>query len=306
MGQHRQLPQLVRAIHPRFKTPYMSIILFAALSVLALIPGETELLATMYSFGAMLSFTVAHLAVLRLRRVEAERERPWRPPANVRIRGYDVPLTAVLGGLGTFSAWIVVMALNLRTLAIGMGWMLLGISIYLLYRRQQGLPLRQTVKVESLEALGVEEVEYRSVLVAFAGGEPFSQESVATASALASRRRRGIHVLSLVEVPMSLPPDAPMKAEVSAAQSKIERAKLICGMRVSGQVERVRPGQSGAAIIERAKELDAAAIVMQLSYRDGTPLYGRTLQTVLARRPCRVIVAATPEEARPAEGVVPA
>jgi APA family basic amino acid/polyamine antiporter len=304
MGQHRQLPQLVRAIHPRFKTPYMSIIVFAALSVLALIPGETELLATMYSFGAMLSFTVAHLAVLRLRRVQAERERPWRPPGNVRIRGYDVPLTALLGGLGTFSAWIVVMALNLRTLAIGMGWMLLGISIYLLYRRHQGLPLRQTVKVESLEALGVEEVEYRSVLVAFPGGEPFSQESVATASALASRRRRGIHVLALVEVPMSLPPDASMKSEVSAAQSKIERAKLICGMRVSGQVERVRPGQSGAAIIDRAKELDAAAIVMQLPYRDGTPLYGRTLQTVLARRPCRVIVAATPEHARPSEELV--
>jgi len=179
--------------------------------------------------------------------------------------------------------------------------MLLGVATYVLYRRHQGLPLRQTVKVESLEPLGVEEVEYRSILVALEDGA-FSEETVATASALASRRRRGIHVLSLLEVPTNLPLDVALPDEESAAQSKIERAKLICGMRVTGQVVRVRPGQAGTEILERAGEIDAAAIVMQLRYRNGVPLYGRTLQTVLADRPARVIVAAQPEEARDGGG----
>jgi APA family basic amino acid/polyamine antiporter len=67
-------------------------------------------------------------------------------------------------------------------------------------------------------------------------------------------------------------------------------------MRVTGSVQRVRPGQAGQAIVEEARAIKAAAIVMQLRYRNGTPLYGKTLQHVLAERPCRVIVAASPGE----------
>jgi APA family basic amino acid/polyamine antiporter len=296
MGQYRQLPEVVRSIHPRFHTPWVAIILFGAISAVALLPGETELLATMYSFGAMLSFTVAHAAVVQLRRKVPERERPWRPPLNLRLRGTLVPLTALLGGLGTFSAWIVVMALNTRTLVIGSGWMLLGIGLYVVYRRRQGLRLTQTVKVASLTPLGVEEVEYRSVLVAFDHDDPFSSETVATAKALAARRRRAIHVLSLITVPANLPLDAKLPEAEGEAQAKIERAKLICGQRVSGHVHSVRLGQSGQAIVDEAKAINAAAIVMPLRYRRGVPLYGKALQTVLAKRPCRVIVSANPGE----------
>jgi APA family basic amino acid/polyamine antiporter len=275
----------------------VAILVFSGVAVLTILPGQLDFLATMYSFGAMLSFTIAHVAVVQLRRRHSDRERPWKPPANIRFRGFDVPLTAVLGGIGTFGAWIVVMALNISTLIAGTAWMALGLGVYLLYRRHQGLPLAQTVKLHHLAPLGVEEVEYRSVLIAFED-EPFSEETVATALALAAKRRRALHVLSFIEVPTHLSLDAPLPAEEARARSRIEQAKLICGLRVSGQIERVRPGQAATAIIERAKEIKAAAIVMQLRYRDGKPLYGRTLQSVLAQRPTRVIVAARPEEAR--------
>ena len=306
MGQYRQLPAAIRSIHPRFKTPYIAIILFGGLSVIALIPGETELLATMYSFGAMLSFTVAHVAVIRLRSRYPDREREWKPPLNLRIGGLSLPVTAVLGGLGTFSAWIVVMALNTRTLILGSLWMVIGISIYAGYRRSQGLRLKQTVKVESLTPLGVEEVEYQSVLVAFDEDHPFDAETVKTARALASRRRRAIHVLALVEVPANLPLDARLPERESAAQSKIEQAKLICGQRVSGHVERVRVNAAGQAIVAEAQEIRAAAIVMPLRYRNGAPLYGKTLQTVLAKRPCRVLVSAQPHESADGAGALAA
>jgi APA family basic amino acid/polyamine antiporter len=188
------------------------------------------------------------------------------------------------------------MALNTRTLVIGSGWMLLGIGLYVVYRRRQGLRLTQTVKVASLTPLGVEEVEYRSVLVAFDHDDPFSSETVATAKALAARRRRAIHVLSLITVPANLPLDAKLPEAEGEAQAKIERAKLICGQRVSGHVHSVRLGQSGQAIVDEAKAINAAAIVMPLRYRRGVPLYGKALQTVLAKRPCRVIVSANPGE----------
>src|SRR3954462_5011342 len=300
MGQHRQLPEGLRQVHPKYRTPYIAILIFAAIAVVTPLPGQTDFLATMYSFGAMLSFTIAHVAVIQLRRVEPDRERTWKPPMNVRAFGFSLPLSAVLGGLGTFSAWIVVMALNPRTLVVGLGWMALGIGVYVLYRRNQKLPLTQTVKVVLPEPLGVEEVEYRSVLVAFEDDEEFSPEMVATAVKLAGKKRRGIHVHSMLTVPTNLPLNAAMADREAEAQSKIEEAKLIGGQRVTGHVARVRPGQAGYSVSEEAAEIKAAAIVLGLSYRNGAPQYDKTLQTVLGERPCRVIVVSDPTAKPPA------
>jgi APA family basic amino acid/polyamine antiporter len=298
MGHYRQLPERLRQIHPKFRTPYVAILVFSLIAAITLIPGETELLATLYSFGAMLSFTIAHVAVIKLRQRYPEKEREWRPPGSVRAFGFDVPLTAVFGGLGTFAAWIVVMALNPRTLVIGAIWMALGTTIFLLYRRSLGLSPIRTHKVLLPEPLGVEEIEYKSVLVAFEDDEPFSEQTLVTAVKLGAKRRRAVHVIAIVTVPNHLPLDAPLRPQEEEAQSKIEQAKLIGGLRVSGHIHRVRPNQAGHSIAEEARQLKASALVMGLRYRNGQPLYGKTLQTVMAERPTRVIVVGEPERAR--------
>jgi basic amino acid/polyamine antiporter, APA family len=296
MGQHRQLPEVLRQVHPRYRTPYIAIMIFAVVAIVTLLPGQTDFLATMYSFGAMLSFTIAHVAVIQLRRTRADVERSWKPPFNVRAFGFEVPISAVLGGLGTFAAWIVVMALNPRTLFVGLGWMAFGITVYLLYRRSQRLPLTETVKVVLPEPLGVEEVEYNSVLVGFEDGEEFSPETVATAVKLAGKRRRGIHIHSMLTVPTHLPLNAEMPEGESEAQSKIEEAKLIGGQRVTGHVARVRPGQAGYSVSDEARLIKAEAVVVGLRHRGGVPQYGKTLQTILGERPCRVIVVSDPAD----------
>ncbi len=304
MGQHRQLPEILRAVHPKFKTPYIAILVFSAVAAIVMLPGQATFLGTIYAFGATLSFTVAHLSLIRLRKLRPLDERPltpdgtrmWRSPGNIRMGGFYLPVLAVLGGIGTFGAFVVAMVLDPVVLATGGGWMIAGTLLYIGYRRYKQLPLTETVMVETLTPLGVEEVEYRSVLVAFDEDDPFSEEAVATAKALATKRSRAIHVLSLVTVPANLPLDAPLDGAEAGARGKLERAKLICGRRVSGSVERVRQGGSGKAIVEEARLINAAAIVMPLRYRGGAPLYGKTLQTVLAKRPCRVIVAAHPAE----------
>jgi len=290
MGQYRQLPEVIRQIHPKFRTPYIAIGLFAVLAILTLIPGQADFLATLYSFGAMLSFTIAHAAVIRLRQKFPDAEREWKPSGNFRFRGSLLPITAVIGGTGTFLAWLVVMALNPLTLAVGVAWMVIGAVVYYAYRRHQRLPLTKTVKVLLPEPLGVEELEYRSIVVAFAADQPFSEELMATAARLTSDRRRGIHITALLTVPTHLPLETSMREEEKEAQGKIEQAKLFAGMRVTGRVERVRPGQEGYFLARQAKASKAEAIVMGLRSREGVPLYGKTLQTVLRERPCRVIV----------------
>jgi APA family basic amino acid/polyamine antiporter len=303
MGLHRQLPERLRQVHPRFRTPYIAILIFSVVAMITLIPGKTAFLATLYSFGAMLSFTIAHVSVIKLRQKYPDAERGWKPPLNFNVRGVSIPFTAVFGGLGTFGAWVVVMALDPVTLAAGGAWMVFGVLLYVGYRRRHGLSLTKTVKVKTLEPLGVEEIEYKSVLIAYDEDTPFSEETMATAVKLASPRRRAVHILSLIEVPSHLPLDAPLEAQERKAQEKIERAKLIGGLRVTGHVHRIRPNQAGRAMVEEAHKVRASAIVIGLRYRNGTPLYNKALQTVLAQRPCRVLVVGEPGAARAAAGV---
>ena len=57
---------------------------------------------------------------------------------------------------------------------------------------------------------------------------------------------------------------------------------------MTGHWEKVRPGEAGRRIVEEAREIRARAIVMTLPpRRTGASLFGRTLETVLAERPCR-------------------
>ena len=49
----------------------------------------------MYAFGAMLSFTIAHVAVVRLRIKQPDHERPYRGPGTLRSRGRELPLFAL-------------------------------------------------------------------------------------------------------------------------------------------------------------------------------------------------------------------
>src|SRR5215210_1787672 len=42
MGQHRQLPEMLRQVHPRFKTPHVAILVFSALAALTILPGKLD------------------------------------------------------------------------------------------------------------------------------------------------------------------------------------------------------------------------------------------------------------------------
>jgi basic amino acid/polyamine antiporter, APA family len=298
MGIHRQVPDALRRLHPRFRTPSIGILAFAGAAIVTLLPGQADFLGYMYAFGAMLSFSIAHLAVIRLRATQPDAHRPYRGPWNVRVRGYDLPMFAVFGGLGTSIAFVVTVVLHPDVAAAGFGWLVIGVLVYVAYRRRQALDLTTTVKVAIPQPVVDHEAEYDSVLVPLADGH-YDEQVMATAIKLAAGKRRGIHVLALVTVPNSQPIDASMPAEEALADSVIEQAKIEGGRRVSGHQEKIRAGQAGRRIIEEAGDMRATAIVMPLPRRvDGASLFGKTLETVLAERPCRVIIQSMPDGAR--------
>jgi APA family basic amino acid/polyamine antiporter len=297
MGQHRQLPERLRQLHPKFRTPYIAIGVFGAVAALTIVPGKADFLSKVYAFGAMLSFTVAHVSVIALRLKEPDRERPYRMPWEVSIRGRRVPILAILGGAGTATAWVVVTVLNISTLIAGTAWLAIGLATYVVYRRTQGLSLTHTTKIVDPKPVVEREVEYRSVLVAFEDSQ-YSSEAVATAVKLAARRRRGIHVLVTISVPASAPIDASLPEQERRAQSTIDSARVLGRRRVTGHWEKVRAGEAGRRIVDEASAIEAAAIVMTPPRRTpGGSLFGRTIETVLEERPCRVIVEVAPAKA---------
>ena len=303
MGLHRQLPDGLRRLHPSYGTPWIGILIFGAIACLTMIPGKADFLGNIYAFGAMLSFTIAHISVIRLRFKYPDFERPFTGPGNVRFRGGSLPLFAVFGGLGTALAFVVVTGLHLDVAAAGFAWLALGVLVYVLFRRRQGLDLVTTVKVTIPKPVVDHEAEYESILVAVDAGE-YPPGAIATAIKVAARRRRGIHVLVTITVPNSAPISARLAEQEAAAQSIIEQAKLQGGRRVTGHVEKVRAGGAGRLIVEEAREMEARAIVLPLGNRSGSTVFSKTVETVLAERPCRVIIQADP--GAPRAGKVPA
>ena len=109
MASYRQLPEVFRRLHPKLKTPWLALSSSRAIGpTIFLLSGQVDFLGRMYAFGAMLSFTIAHASVIALRVRQREGEREWRARPNLQIRGVDWPLFAIVGGLGTGAAWLVV------------------------------------------------------------------------------------------------------------------------------------------------------------------------------------------------------
>ena len=152
MATYRQLPEVFRRLHPRFKTPWLALLVFAGIASIAVIlPGQTNFLGTMYAFGAMLSFTIAHAAIVALRVQGRDEEIVYRARPNLRLRGIDWPLFAILGGFGTGAAWLVIVVQEPTTRWVGLAWLAIGFAVYAVYRKRVlHLPLRETVRAPAI------------------------------------------------------------------------------------------------------------------------------------------------------------
>jgi APA family basic amino acid/polyamine antiporter len=296
MATYRQLPEVFRRLHRRFKTPWLAIVIFAGFASIAVIlPGQTKFLGTMYSFGAMLSFTIAHAAVVALRVRYPDEELVYRARPNLRFRGIDWPLFALFGGLGTGIAWVVVLVQEPTTRWVGLGWLALGFAVYAVYRRQVArIPLSQTVRLPAL-VLGVE-VEFRTILVPVLRTAE-SEEALVAAARLATERRSRIVILHVLEVPLDRPLDAEMADREEVAYAILDEAQALlesyAGVRIVSRLERER--SAGRAIVDEAARRDAEVIILGASrgkVRGGKPIFGRTVDFVLRNSPTRVAVIA--------------
>jgi len=151
LGSHGLVPPVLSQVHPRFKTPYVSIILFSIVALLILTPGffaadVFKNMGTLYAFGSLLAFMFAHASIISLRARKLELPRPFKIGWNIRIKGREMPISAILGLAATSIIWIIILITQPYSRWVGFAWMIAGLIIYYFYRRKEHLPLTHTGK----------------------------------------------------------------------------------------------------------------------------------------------------------------
>ncbi|HEY2776329.1 MAG TPA: universal stress protein [Gaiellaceae bacterium] len=293
MSTYRQLPEVFRRLHPKLKTPWLALIVFAGIGpTLFLLAGQVDFLGSMYAFGAMLSFTIAHAAVIGLRvKGGGGEELEWRARPNFRFRDVDWPLFAILGGIGTGLAWLFVVIEKPGPRYAGLAWLVAGFVFYVLYRRRLRVPL--TVTSRAPIALGAAlALEYRSILVPVIAGQE-SHEAVELASRLATERAGRIVLLRVIVVPLELPLDADLTEQLDDAYELLDELRATgeaYGVRTVERVVRAR--KAGRAIVEEAERRGAEIIVLGAPRGRHRAIFGHTVDYVLKHAPSRVMIAA--------------
>jgi APA family basic amino acid/polyamine antiporter len=291
LAEHRQLPSIFSQLHPRYRTPWFTLIFFSMLASTLILYGNTEVLGNLYSFGAMLSFTTAHAAIVRLRVKDPDRERPYRSPWNIRIKGAAIPMTAVIGGLGTFLAWVAVTVLHTEARIVGIPWMIFGMCGYFVYRRRQGLDPRKHYKIQRPQRpADFEELDYRTALVPIFGDD-VSATALSSAAKLIGEEGV-VYAIYVLPVPSQLSLESGLEEEEARGRSVLESARIQArraGIKIHTGLIRTR--NPGAALVEEAERVGSDVIYWSAIHAPaGEQRLGPTATYLLTKRPCRVII----------------
>jgi APA family basic amino acid/polyamine antiporter len=288
LGGHKQLPRSFGRLNRRTLVSPQAIVAAALVSVALVLATEAVddqavFLASLYSFGVLLAFAAAQLAVLRLRVTEPDLPRPFRAPLAAPLIGAPLAI----------GVWVLALVTHPGARYAGPAWLALGLAVYLLVRRKEHSGLLHEDAVGELPA----GVSYSRVLVPMKLGA-IGEEMVATAVALAKERGASVDAVFVIQVPLEHALDAPLHDLEEQAAASLAEAVLLGeenGVRVEPLSMRAR--SIGSAIVEQAAERGADLIVLGSSprWRRQSAFFSPTVDYVLRNAPCEVLVVAFPQ-----------
>ncbi|MBI3318411.1 MAG: amino acid permease [Candidatus Omnitrophica bacterium] len=295
MGEYYQLPRIFYRLHPRFRTPYISLAIFGILAGLViLVAKRLTFLADLYNFGAMLAFSLAHLSLLGLRVRKPNLERPFKIPFNLRFKNVQLPLTAILGLLVTFAVWVDVVITKPAGRNLGFIWMGIGLICYFAYRRQQRIAVTAHVEIERVEMPEFKPLLIKKILVPTLGG--LYTENIQIACELAQVHGADVTALYVIEIPSALPLDTFLPDRFGAGEAALKRAQAIGReSEISLKTQLLQARSAAEAILDVLKEGSYDLVVMGAVMKKGSPAstLGNTVEAVIRSAPCRVWICKT-------------
>ena len=301
LGEHGQLPRSFGRLSRRAHVSPQAIAAAAIISsgiviATSFLHHDVAYLASLFSFGVLIAFTAAQLAVIKLRISEPDLVRPYRVPLNVRIRGSAIPVPSIVGAIGTGTIFVIALATHPAARYAGPVWLAIGLVVFVAVRHAHGEGLMEKVIAPDERPAGVT-LQFKSILVPMKLGI-IGEEMLATAIKLASDPDAQVHALHVIRVPLDLPLDAPLEDEDERAEESLSEARLLGeehSVTVDGTTVRARA--IGAAIVECAHELDADLIVLGSAprWRRQSRFFSPTVDYVLRKAPCEVLIVAFPQ-----------
>lgn len=155
MSQFHFIDSWFERVHPRYRTPYRTIIIFSMIGVIQTIlsfltPSAMDTLGNMYAFGATTGYILVFIALIKLRFTDPYSPRPYKMPFNLKIkymgRPVDFPVLGLIGILGvSLILFEVILTHEIGRIA-GPAWILVCFIYYTWYRKRHGLPILGSVK----------------------------------------------------------------------------------------------------------------------------------------------------------------
>ncbi|MHB8060253.1 MAG: amino acid permease, partial [Gaiellaceae bacterium] len=302
LGERRMLPApFGRLYHRTLVSPQalVAVVLISGGLLIATEPlkGQATFLASLFSFGVLIAFSVVQLAVIRLRYKEPGFHRPYRVPLSIRAFGGELPLPALLGAGLTIFVFALTMITHPAARYGGPLWLLIGFVVFGLVRRQRGTGLLEQVNSSGEQELP--EAGFATILVPMKMGD-IGEEMMATAVRIAQERNAEVIAVNVINVPLEQALDAPLEEEERLAAETLAEGKALAEENeVPMRGYSVRTRSIGAAVVEQAREVGADLIVIGSGarWRRHSRFFSPTVEYVLRKAPCEVMIVSFPENA---------
>lgn len=263
MGSFYQLPKGFYTLHKRFSTPYKALLFFAILASLIVLAsrGKLDFLADLYNFGAMLAFFFAHLALIVLRFKMPHQKRPFKVPFSITIRGKPIPIPSIIGCLATLGVWMMVLFTKPDGRNLGIAWLIIGISVYLLYRRKKKINPVKQLEIEKIKIPGFKKLEYSNIIIATEGNDDL--DTLQLACEVAKHHKAHLTALFLFEVPLSISIHATISFKEQEGDFWLKKADAIgreFGIEI--ELQKVKTRSAIKALLEVVEEKKSDLLIL--------------------------------------------
>ena len=131
MSKNGHFPKALRKVHEHCKTPYVAIVSGSILVTFFSIIDNLELIVYSINFGFLIGFSLVNLSLIKLRQSKPHLNRPFKTPLY--------PLMPIIG---IITSLMLLAFFDIKPLAFGITWGLLGSIIYFLKKKIKHYSIR--------------------------------------------------------------------------------------------------------------------------------------------------------------------
>jgi len=264
MGEYYQLPRLFYSIHSKFRTPHMALLFVAVVASLIVLASKAELsfLADLYNIGAQIAFLSTQLSLIALRVKQPLLKRPFKVPLNLQIKGKEIPITAIIGAMMNLSIWLLIMVTKPKGRYLGCIWLVLGVVMYLFYRKKQKISPTGQVVLKKIKLPPFVPVPIKTILLPL---KHMGQvEMIQLACDTAKLHHAKLIALHVIDISFAIPLNTKLVGRVRAAGAILRIAEAMAlEKKVEIELRIIRARDIIEAIVDMAQQENVDLLLVE-------------------------------------------